>query len=209
MRRGPGSTTAHSTVTIFIPLNNHLTYVRTSDYSPKNWLHSSGKSFDGSTSISNHFDIYIPVPRALWPWRWSLDHWSRPLKSCIAFMTTRIVGKIYSLVIWNLPNRRMFFFPFCITISQFWHIPQRKAHRRDIPQFLGTSINADRQRFIVLSGGMSTLDLRNISTYMLSDISAGGLSFSDLFFRSSVDSRMRKFTCVCSQLPINVLAILS
>ena len=38
----------------------------------------------------------------------------------------------------------------------------RPARQRDIPQFLGTSIdNADCERFLVLSGGMPMLDLRN------------------------------------------------
>jgi len=48
------------------------------------------------------------------------------------------------------------------------------AHRRDIPQFLGTSIdNADHKRFIVLSGGAS-------------------LSLSGLLIKDPMDFKMRK-----------------
>jgi len=116
-------------------------------------------SIDGSTSISNHCDIYIPVQQVLWRWRWSQCHWPHALK-CIASITTRI-GKIYFLVIWNLSNHCRFC-SFALPFHELWYILWRPARWRDIPQFFGTSKdNADCERFIVLSGGISILNLRS------------------------------------------------
>ena len=91
-------------------------------------------SMDGSTSISNHCDIYIPVQQVLWRWRWSQCRWPRASKF-IASITTR-TGKIYFLVIWKLPNHCRFC-SFALPFHELWHILQGQLVGEIYHSFLG------------------------------------------------------------------------
>ena len=85
----------------------------------KNWLHSSGILIDGLISISKHYNNYVPVPRALWPWKWSRWLWLSCALKCIA--STPMIGKMFLRIIWNLSNHHVFCFP-GIPFHEFWHI---------------------------------------------------------------------------------------
>jgi len=138
-------------------------------------------SFDQSTFNNIHGDMIVnPVKQ---PSLWNEYRWVDFDQQSLRYLSTRSTGVVTMEMKAMRPNPtsrvkvyRIHYYKDREDIysCHLEFVKSLEARRRDMPQFLGTSIdNGEHERFIVLSGG--------------------GLSLSALWFKNGADLKKRKF----------------